>query len=515
MQKYVNDIATVVGGSLAPLASASCAVYLTGTTTLASLYSDNGVTALTNPTTSSATGRLQFYAADGRYDIVCSKTGFTTTTITDVLLEDPAQGQDLYYLPAGTGAVSRTVQGKLRESVSVTDFGAVGDGVTDDRAAIVAAVAAANGVTILFPAGAYLVGSSLAVADGTHFYMQAGATFITNQPTGASIYYETNQATGTAGSVMKVQNLFEASAFPLKNEGAIWSAGTYTYLGVSKEMTASTTTGQGSGSLTGGPLAGFFAFTQNNGAAGDVVALIADSVARTSNGSVFGANIIVRNAAGTSNTKLTGLEIDYEPSSGTTDNTSSAGLVMNVFSISSNAPIALIGRVSGGSWANGFITSGVRGAHYSVLTGDTQTAVSFIDTGNGTFSSNAIKLGTGASQAINFGGAVFGTSPLLYGTAGGDLTANMGTSGFVVFLNPAGAQRFTFDQYGVINMPNNGAIKINSTQVVQQRETGYTAMTGTSDKATAYATSTVTLAQLAGRVMALQTSLTTHGLIGA
>jgi len=139
MQKYVNDIATVVGGSLAPLASASCAVYLTGTTTLASLYSDNGVTALTNPTTSSDTGRLQFYAADGRYDIVCSKSGYTTTTITDVLLEDPAQGQDLYYLPAGTGAVSRTVQGKLRESVSVTDFGAVGDGVTDDTAAFVAA----------------------------------------------------------------------------------------------------------------------------------------------------------------------------------------------------------------------------------------------------------------------------------------------------------------------------------------------------------------------------------------
>ena len=159
MQKFVDDIATVVGGSLAPLASASCAVYLTGTSTLASIYSDNGVTALTNPTTSSDTGRLQFYAADGRYDIVVTKPGFNSTTITDVLLEDPATSSDLQYLPAGTGAVTRGVQGKLRETVSVTDFGAVGDGVADDTAAIQAAIISAqsNGGVVFFPRGQYRV----------------------------------------------------------------------------------------------------------------------------------------------------------------------------------------------------------------------------------------------------------------------------------------------------------------------------------------------------------------------
>jgi hypothetical protein len=53
------------------------------------------------------------------------------------------------------------------------------------------------------------------------------------------------------------------------------------------------------------------------------------------------------------------------------------------------------------------------------------------------------------------------------------------------------------------------------TKVVGARDTGWTAMTGTPDESTAYDTASVTLPQLAGRVMALQAALTTHGLIGA
>jgi hypothetical protein len=64
------------------------------------------------------------------------------------------------YNPAGTGAVATTVQGKLRESVSVKDFGAVGDGVTDDTAAIQSALDATDG-DVLVPPGQYLCSATL------------------------------------------------------------------------------------------------------------------------------------------------------------------------------------------------------------------------------------------------------------------------------------------------------------------------------------------------------------------
>ena len=70
------------------------------------------------------------------------------------------------YTPAGTGAVATTVQSKLRETVSAKDFGAVGDGVTDDTAAIQAAInATAGGKLLYIPSGTYRISSQITKAQ--------------------------------------------------------------------------------------------------------------------------------------------------------------------------------------------------------------------------------------------------------------------------------------------------------------------------------------------------------------
>jgi len=69
------------------------------------------------------------------------------------------------YNQGGTGAVDRTVKAKLQETVSVKDFGAVGDGVTDDTAAIQAALDSGK-KRIHMPEGTYKVTDRIAVPDG-------------------------------------------------------------------------------------------------------------------------------------------------------------------------------------------------------------------------------------------------------------------------------------------------------------------------------------------------------------
>jgi len=169
VQRYTNFIAstTATNSTLTVLSNASCVVYIAGTLGAATLYSDNGVTPLANPFLSSATGRIDFYAANGRYDVVVSKTGYLTVTISDIELDDllaPSGSNSVGYLPAGTGAVATTVQTKLREVVSAKDFGAVGDGVTDDRAAIQAALN--TGAQVRLEKLTYLISSALLIPSG-------------------------------------------------------------------------------------------------------------------------------------------------------------------------------------------------------------------------------------------------------------------------------------------------------------------------------------------------------------
>lgn len=87
------------------------------------------------------------------------------------------QGDNIQVIASGVGAVYRTIQNKARDIVSVKDFGAVGDGVADDTAAIQAAINAHRG-KIFLPKGTYKISSTIIIQDETLLIGEgAGAYF--------------------------------------------------------------------------------------------------------------------------------------------------------------------------------------------------------------------------------------------------------------------------------------------------------------------------------------------------
>ncbi|MDX1370851.1 MAG: glycosyl hydrolase family 28-related protein [Nitrososphaeraceae archaeon] len=64
------------------------------------------------------------------------------------------------FLQDGTNAILKTTQEKLKEVVSVKDFGAAGNGVTDDTLAIETALNS-GATSIMFPSGTYVVSSTI------------------------------------------------------------------------------------------------------------------------------------------------------------------------------------------------------------------------------------------------------------------------------------------------------------------------------------------------------------------
>ena len=98
------------------------------------------------------------------------------------------------YVPAGTSATQRTVQAKLRDVVSVKDFGAVGDGVANDTAAVQAAIN--TGKNIVFPEGTYRVNNLTQSTNSQSFHGHGQAFLIKNANgplltcTGASLTFK-------------------------------------------------------------------------------------------------------------------------------------------------------------------------------------------------------------------------------------------------------------------------------------------------------------------------------------
>lgn len=78
-------------------------------------------------------------------------------TISASLSTDVINSSLVTYIPSGTGAVNTTVQAKLRESISVLDFGADRTGATNSTTAFTNAAAAATPQAVFVPKGSYAI----------------------------------------------------------------------------------------------------------------------------------------------------------------------------------------------------------------------------------------------------------------------------------------------------------------------------------------------------------------------
>lgn len=83
------------------------------------------------------------------------------------VFEGPHTLADFFSVIAEGSDVSRMLKDRFADLVNVKDYGAKGDGITDDTEALEAAAVAAEGKTLFFPAGTYLTSTGLLVRDRT------------------------------------------------------------------------------------------------------------------------------------------------------------------------------------------------------------------------------------------------------------------------------------------------------------------------------------------------------------
>ena len=177
------------------------------------------------------------------------------------------------FLQAGTGAVTRTVESKLRESVSVTDFGAVGDGLIDDTAAIQAALNVASSVDFGDYSKNYQVTGQLTVNSNTRIFGNGARIF---QASLQTPIFNCNNTTNVSISGLRLtgaqMSIVAAGSFVPGRKYSIVSVGTtsFTSIGASSNTPGVAFTASGAGSGTG------TASTFFNSAASNDVAILAN-----------------------------------------------------------------------------------------------------------------------------------------------------------------------------------------------------------------------------------------------
>lgn len=167
-----------------PLAGGKLYSYAAGTTTPQVTYTtSSGNTPHTNPIILNSAGRVSNGGEIWLTENVNYK--FILTNSNDVLLatwdnvpgiNDGSNDSSLIiYDPPFANSVPTTVENKLAESVSVQDFGAVGDGVTDDTQAFVRAALASD--TVYVPNGTYRIDTPFSLNPTAAYYGPATLQF--------------------------------------------------------------------------------------------------------------------------------------------------------------------------------------------------------------------------------------------------------------------------------------------------------------------------------------------------
>lgn len=160
--RFTMPISQWINSLGSPLAGGKLYFYASGTSTPLSTYSDSALTIPnTNPVIADSTGvwdDIYLQAADYKVDLKTSAgiqvPGFPVDPVSGAV-----SSSNNSYLLAATGAATRTVSSKLSDLVSVKDFGATGDGVTDDYAALAACVTYVRGQgqgIMYLPFGTYI-----------------------------------------------------------------------------------------------------------------------------------------------------------------------------------------------------------------------------------------------------------------------------------------------------------------------------------------------------------------------
>jgi len=100
MQKYLNYLISSLDGK--PIGGASVLVNVSSGGA-ANIFSDNGVTPTSNPLTTESDGSFYFFAANGLYDLVITKSGMTfdADDTSKISLFDRTDHPIIYLSPVG------------------------------------------------------------------------------------------------------------------------------------------------------------------------------------------------------------------------------------------------------------------------------------------------------------------------------------------------------------------------------------------------------------------------------